>query len=250
MARRVPPGHRRVAVVRGRRGAPGRDGDAPPSRGRRADRSERCREATLVNLIRRLRLPRRSGTIELDGRRRHPLAGPPSRPERARADVPAQPLVPVALSVRENVEVAAIGVGASRARGAPSRRPGSSACSGLEARADAPASSLAARGRAAARRCSGARDRAALRPHGRAGRWSPRGRLPDFAAVVRAVRDDHGGGRAADRPQHGGDHGRVRSHPGPDQGRDARVGDARLRSAANLDVAAAYLGESAVEDDG
>ena len=59
----------------------------------------------------RLRLPD-DGTVELEGRDVTRWSAAPARARRARADVPAQPLVPRASRVRENVEVAALGVGA------------------------------------------------------------------------------------------------------------------------------------------
>ena len=76
----------------------------------------------------------------------------------------------------------------------------------------------------------------------------PEAEVPAFAEVVRSVRDDHDAGVAAHRSQHGADHGRLRSHPGARPRADAGGGLAE-RDPRNLDVAAAYLGESAVQED-
>ena len=151
--------------------------------------------------------------------------------------------------MRENVEIAALGVGAgpteARRRAADAARP---ARPGAR-RTDAPASSLA---HGDERRLGVARA-LATEPHfvlmDEPAAGLPEAEVPEFAAVVRSVRDEPRGRRAADRPQHGADHGRLRPDPGARPGPDAGRGTpAEIR--ANLDVAAAYLGESAVEDEG
>ena len=152
------------------------------------------------------------------------------------------------LSVRENVEIAAIGVGASPKE---ARRRASTLLDllGLEGRTDVPASSLP---HGDERRLGVARA-LATEPHyvlmDEPAAGLPEAEVPDFAAVVRAVRDSHEAGvllidhnmalimDVCDRIQV------------LDQGRMLASGTpAEIRG--NLDVAAAYLGESAVEDEG
>ena len=116
---------------------------------------------------------------------------------------------------------------------------------GLETRRTPRPASLRARRRAPARRRPRARDRAALRADGRAGRGASRGGGPGVRRGRPLDSRRPRGRRPPDRPQHGADHGRVRPHPGARPGTDARRGDA-AEIRANLDVAAAYLGESAV----
>ena len=155
------------------------------------------------------------------------------------------------LPVRENVEVAALGVGASP-REARRRAGVLLALLGLEAQADSPAGALA---QGDERRLGVARALATepafvLMDEPAAG--LPEAEAPEFAAVVRAVRDDHGAGVLLI------DHNMAlimevcdRIHV-LDQGTMLAAGTpAEIR--ANLDVAAAYLGESAVRpehDDG
>ena len=151
-----------------------------------------------------------------------------------------------ALSVRENVEVAALGVGA---RPVAARRRAAELLGllGLDAYADAPAESLA---HGDERRLGVARALATepsfvLMDEPAAG--LPEAEVPEFAAVVRSVRDEHGAGvllidhnmalvmDVCDRIQV------------LDQGRTLAEGTpAEIRG--NLDVTAAYLGESAVQD--
>ena len=151
------------------------------------------------------------------------------------------------LSVRENVEVAALGAGATP-REARVRSTKLLGLLGLLRAADAPASSLA---HGNERRLGVARALAieplyVLMDEPAAG--LPEAEVPDFAAVVRSVRDDHDAGvllidhnmalimEVCDRIQVL-DQGRMLAQGTPDEIK------------ANLDVAAAYLGESAVQAD-
>ena len=150
------------------------------------------------------------------------------------------------LTVRENVEVAALGVGA---RTAAARRRAEDLLDllGLTARADGPAEALA---HGDERRLGVARALATepsfvLLDEPAAG--LPEAEVPDFAAVVRNVRDEHGVGVLLI------DHNMTlvmevcdRIHV-LDQGRTLAEGTpAEIR--ANLDVTAAYLGESPVAE--
>jgi branched-chain amino acid transport system ATP-binding protein len=151
-----------------------------------------------------------------------------------------------ALSVRENVEVAALGVGAG-AREARHRADDLLASLRLEAYADAPAGSLphGDERRLGVARALATTPRFVLMDEPAAG--LPEAELPAFAEVVRSVRDEHDAGvllidhnmalimDVCDRVQVL-DQGRTLAEGTPDE----------IRS--NLDVAAAYLGESAVRD--
>jgi branched-chain amino acid transport system ATP-binding protein len=150
------------------------------------------------------------------------------------------------LTVRENVEVAALGVGA-RPRAARRRSDELLELLALRPVADAPAGTLA---HGDERRLGVARALATepafvLMDEPAAG--LPEAEVPEFAAVLRAVRDDHDAGvlvidhnmalvmEVCDRIQV------------LDQGRTLAEGTpAEIRG--NLDVAAAYLGESAVAE--
>jgi branched-chain amino acid transport system ATP-binding protein len=151
------------------------------------------------------------------------------------------------LSVRENVEVAALGVGAAP-REARRRADELLPLLGLTSRQHLPAGSLA---HGDERRLGVARALAmepsfVLMDEPAAG--LPEAEVPEFAAVVRAVRDDHGAGvllidhnmalimDVCDRI-HVLDRGATLAEGAP--------GEIR----ANIDVAAAYLGESAVQED-
>jgi branched-chain amino acid transport system ATP-binding protein len=151
------------------------------------------------------------------------------------------------LSVRENVEVAALGVGAGPRR-ATQRADSLLAALGLSQYADTPASSLA---HGDERRLGVARALATepifvLLDEPAAG--LPEAEVPDFAAVVRSVRDEHGAGVLLI------DHNMAlimeicdRIHV-LDQGTTLAEGaPADIRS--NLDVAAAYLGERPVTEE-
>jgi branched-chain amino acid transport system ATP-binding protein len=151
------------------------------------------------------------------------------------------------LSVRENVEVAALGSGA-RAREARSRAARLLDLLGLEAQADGAASSLAHgdERRLGVARALATEPRFVLMDEPAAGLPEPE--VPEFAEVVRGVRDDHGAGvllidhnmalvmAVCDRI-HVLDQGRTLAEGTPDEVR------------ANLDVTAAYLGESAVREE-
>jgi branched-chain amino acid transport system ATP-binding protein len=149
------------------------------------------------------------------------------------------------LSVRENVEVAALGAGAGP-RGARAKATELLELLGLLGAADTPASALA---HGNERRLGVARA-LATEPHyvlmDEPAAGLPEAEVPDFAAVVRSIRDDHDAGvllidhnmalimEVCDRIQVL-DQGRMLAEGTP--------GEIR----ANLDVAAAYLGESAVQ---
>jgi branched-chain amino acid transport system ATP-binding protein len=151
------------------------------------------------------------------------------------------------LSVRENVEVAALGVGA-RAREARRRADELLGLLGLDRYADRPAAALAHgdERKLGVARALATEPRFVLLDEPAAG--LAEAEVPDFAAVVRSVRDDHAAGVLLI------DHNMAlvmgvcdRIHV-LDQGRTLTEGTpAEIR--ANLDVAAAYLGESAVVDE-
>ena len=152
-----------------------------------------------------------------------------------------------ALSVRENVEVSALGVGL-RTREARRRARELLELLGLTQQADIPAGSLA---QGDERRLGVARALVAepdfvLMDEPAAG--LPEAEVPEFAEVVRSVRDDHRAGVLLI------DHNMAlvmgvcdRIHV-LDQGRTLAAGTpAEIRG--DLNVAAAYLGETAVETD-
>ena len=151
-----------------------------------------------------------------------------------------------ALTVRENVEVAALGVGAPP-RGAAKRAEELLDLLGLAAYADAPAAGLAHgdERRLGVARALATQPRFVLMDEPAAG--LPEAEVPAFAEVVRSVRDEHGAGVLLV------DHNMAlimgvcdRIHV-LDQGTTLAEGaPAEIR--ANLDVAAAYLGESAVQE--
>jgi branched-chain amino acid transport system ATP-binding protein len=149
------------------------------------------------------------------------------------------------LSVRENVEVSALGIGAGP-REAARRADALLELLGLEELAEATASALSHgdERRLGVARALATEPRFVLMDEPAAG--LPEAELPEFAAVVRSVRDEHGAGvllvdhnvalvmDVCDRIQV------------LDQGRTLAEGPpGEIR--ANLDVAAAYLGESAAE---
>jgi branched-chain amino acid transport system ATP-binding protein len=203
-------------------------------------------KSTLVNVLSGFDRPT-EGTVELDGRDvtrwpahrrgRHGLART-FQHSRAFRD----------LTVRENVEVAALGVGASPRRAAV-RADELLELLGLSAYADAPAAALAHgdERRLGVARALATDPRYVLLDEPAAG--LPEAETPAFAEVVRSVRDDHGAGVLLI------DHNMAlimevcdRIHV-LDQGTTLAEGaPAEIRS--NLDVAAAYLGESAVHDEG
>jgi branched-chain amino acid transport system ATP-binding protein len=151
------------------------------------------------------------------------------------------------LTVRENVEIAAIGTGTGP-RAARHRADALLELLGLDRRADSPASSLphGDERRLGVARALATGPRYVLMDEPAAGLTEAE--VPAFASVVRSVRDDHGAGVLLI------DHNMAlimdvcdRIHV-LDQGRMLAEGTpADIR--ANLDVAAAYLGESAVAEE-
>jgi branched-chain amino acid transport system ATP-binding protein len=202
-------------------------------------------KSTLVNVVTGFDRPS-SGTVELEERNitrwtpnrrgRHGLARTFQHSHAFRA-----------LSVRENVEVAALGAGAGLRE---SRRRAANLLDVLRLSTDAerPASELAHgdERRLGVARALATDPRFVLLDEPAAG--LPEAEVPEFAAVVRSVRDDHGAGVLLI------DHNMAlimeicdRIHV-LDQGwtlAEGTPGEIR----ANLDVAAAYLGESAVQEE-
>ena len=200
-------------------------------------------KSTLVNVLSGFDRPSR-GTVDLDGREitswrsyRRARAGLARTFQHSRSFRE--------LSVRENVEVAALAVGASP-REARGRADGLLELLGLDGSARRPAGTLA---HGDERRLGVARALATepafvLMDEPAAG--LPEAEVPDFASVVRSVRDEHDAGVLLI------DHNMAlvmgvcdRIHV-LDQGRTLAEGTpAEIRE--NLDVAAAYLGEAGVE---
>jgi branched-chain amino acid transport system ATP-binding protein len=201
-------------------------------------------KSTLVNVLSGFDLPD-EGTVELEGRDvtrwsphrrgRHGLARTFQHSHAFRS-----------LSVRENVEVAALGVGAG-ARRAAQRADALLDVLGLAAYADAPAAALAHgdERRLGVARALATEPRFVLMDEPAAG--LPEAEVPEFAAVVRSVRDDHGAGVLLI------DHNMAlimeicERIVVLDQGRTLAEGTPK-EIRANLDVAAAYLGESPVAE--
>ena len=200
-------------------------------------------KSTLVNVLTGFDLPS-SGTVELRGREiTRWSAHRRTRSGLARTFQHSRSFR--ALSVRENVEVAALGVGA---RGREARRRAEELLErlALTALADVRADSLAQgdERRLGVARALVTEPAFVLMDEPAAG--LPEAEVPEFAAVVRAVRDDHRAGvllidhnmalvmGVCDRI-HVLDQGRTLAAGTPDEIR----GD--------LNVAAAYLGETAVD---
>jgi branched-chain amino acid transport system ATP-binding protein len=202
-------------------------------------------KSTLVNILSGFDRPS-GGTIELEGREvTRWSAHRRGREGLARTFQHAHSFG--ALSVRENVEVAALGVGAGPRRAA-GRAEELLELLGLAARASAPASSLphGDERRLGVARALATEPRFVLMDEPAAG--LPEAEVPAFASVVRSVRDDHGAGVLLI------DHNMAlimavcdRIHV-LDQGHTLAEGTP-VEIRANLDVAAAYLGESAVSEE-
>jgi branched-chain amino acid transport system ATP-binding protein len=201
-------------------------------------------KSTLVNLLSGFDRPT-SGTVELEGR--DVTHWSPSRRGRQGLSRTFQHSHAFrSLSVRENLEVAALGVGAV-AREARLRASELLEKLGLSAQAEAPAGTLAQgdERRLGVARALATRPRFVLLDEPAAG--LPEAEVPEFAEAVRGVRDDHDAGvllidhnmalimGLCDRI-YVLDQGRVLAEGTPEEIR------------ANLDVAAAYLGESAVHE--
>jgi branched-chain amino acid transport system ATP-binding protein len=202
-------------------------------------------KSTLVNVMTGFDSPT-EGVVELEGRdvtgwspHRRGRAGLARTFQHSRAFR--------SLSVRENIEVAALGVGVGP-KVARRRATELLGLLGLESQGEAPAGSLA---HGDERRLGVARALATepafvLMDEPAAG--LPEAEVPEFAAVVRAVRDDHDAGVLLI------DHNMAlimdvcdRIHV-LDQGATLAEGDP-VSIRANIDVAAAYLGESAVHEE-
>jgi len=201
-------------------------------------------KSTLVNVLTGFDLPT-SGAVEL--RDRDITRWSASRRGRhglARTFQHSHPFR--SLSVRENVEVAALGTGASPAT-ARRRAADLLGLMRLDGYADAPAGALP---HGDERRLGVARALATapsfvLMDEPAAG--LPEAEVPEFAAVVRSVRDDHGAGVLLIDHNMALIMGVCDRIQVLDQGRTLAEGTpAEVR--ANLDVAAAYLGESAVHE--
>ena len=202
-------------------------------------------KTTLVNIVSGFDFPS-AGTVEVEG---HDVTRwSPSRRGRAGLARTFQHSRSFrGLSVRENVEVAALGVGAT-GREARRRADRLLALLGVEARADEAAAALphGDERKLGVARALASNPRYVLLDEPAAG--LPEGEVPDFAAVVRSIRDDFAAGvllidhnmalvmEVCDRIQV------------LEQGRTLAEGTpAEIRG--NLDVAAAYLGDTAVQAD-
>ena len=202
-------------------------------------------KSTLVNVLTGFDRPT-SGTVELDGQ---DVTRWPShrRGRRGLARTFQHTHAFRGLTVRENVEVAALGVGAG-AREASRRADDLLGRLGLTRDADAPAAALAHgdERRLGVARALATEPRYVLFDEPAAG--LPEAEVPPFARLIESVRTDHGAGvllidhnmalimEVCDRIVVL-DRGMVLAEGTPDD----------IRS--NLDVAAAYLGESAVPEE-
>ena len=202
-------------------------------------------KTTLVNIVSGFDFPT-SGTVELE--RRDVTRWSPGRRGRAGLARTFQHSRSFrGLTVRENVEVAALGVRATP-REARRRADRLLGLLGLRQRASAPAASLphGDERKLGVARALASEPRFVLLDEPAAG--LPEGEVPDFASVVRSIRDDFKAGvllidhnmslvmAVCDRIQV------------LDQGKTLAEGSpAEIRG--NLDVAAAYLGDTAVQHD-
>jgi branched-chain amino acid transport system ATP-binding protein len=201
-------------------------------------------KSTLVNLLSGFDFPD-EGAVELEGRditrwrpHRRGRAGLARTFQHSRSFR--------GLSVRENVEVAALGVGAGPREAR--RRAGELIDSlGLGPYAEAPAASLphGDERRLGVARALATEPRFLLMDEPAAG--LPEAEMPAFADVVRSVRDEHDAGVLLIDHNMALIMGVCDRIQVLDQGRTLAEGSpAEIRD--NLDVAAAYLGESAVHD--
>jgi branched-chain amino acid transport system ATP-binding protein len=201
-------------------------------------------KSTLVNVLTGFDFPD-EGSVELEGRdvtrwrpHRRGRAGLARTFQHSRSFK--------ALSVRENVEVAALGVGA-RPRDARRRADGLLDSLRLGAYADAPAGVLphGDERRLGVARALATEPRYVLMDEPAAG--LPEAEVPAFAEVVRSIRDDHGAGVLLIDHNMALIMGVCDRIQVLDQGRTLAEGTpGEIRG--NLDVAAAYLGESAVAE--
>jgi branched-chain amino acid transport system ATP-binding protein len=202
-------------------------------------------KSTLVNVLSGFDFPD-AGSVELEGR--NVTRWRPHRRGRAGLSRTFQHSRSFrGLSVRENVEVAALGAGASP-REARRRTTALLESLQLRAYADAPAGSLphGDERRLGVARALATEPRFVLMDEPAAG--LPEAEVPAFAQVVRSVRDDHDAGVLLIDHNMALIMGVCDRIQVLDQGRTlARGSPAEIRG--NLDVAAAYLGESAVHED-
>jgi branched-chain amino acid transport system ATP-binding protein len=202
-------------------------------------------KSTLVNLLSGFDFPE-AGSVELEGR--DVTRWRPHRRGRAGLSRTFQHSRSFrGLSVRENVEVAALGAGTGP-RAARHRAEGLLESLGLTAYAAAPAGSLphGDERRLGVARALATEPRFVLMDEPAAG--LPEAEVPAFAEVVRSVRDDHGAGVLLIDHNMALIMGVCDRIQVLDQGRTLAEGTpGEIRE--NLDVAAAYLGESAVHED-
>ena len=203
-------------------------------------------KSTLVNVLSGFDFPN-AGSVELEGR--DVTRWRPHKRGRAGLSRTFQHSRSFrSLSVRENVEVAALGAG-SGPREARRRASGLLESLGLTAYADAPAGSLAHgdERRLGVARALATEPRFVLMDEPAAG--LPEAEVPAFAELVRSVRDDHDAGVLLIDHNMALIMGVCDRIQVLDQGRTLAAGTpGEIRE--NLDVAAAYLGEPAVQEDG